>query len=672
MISGEISRTNTWRFGVDIDTKLNVDAVKSVALQRGSITLRIGGIYKSKSDSMDYELIEYLSDINIAVFRNINTKDTLIHSVHDFENVTDKHGSTLQRDIDSISDEYWQKANDKYRAIRPLLGGNPEYFGEKGYLKRSKETGASTRSLKRWINLYRSTNSIASLLDKKRGWKTGNNRIDKNQDIVIDKAIREFYLTKQRPTVQATIREVVKRCNQLKISHPSQNTIRRRISKLSEEEYLKGRGQRKTARQKFEQKSGHFPDADFPLAAVQIDHTPMDVIIVDDKYRHPIGRPFLTMAIDVYSRMIMGYYISLDAPSVTSVAMCLSRSILAKDELLLDFELQDAKWNAFGFPKKIHVDNGSDFRANSLKKSCLMHGIDIEFRPVRVPEYGGHIERLLGTVMSRVHELPGTTFSNITERAEYDSEKHAALTLNELEKWLLIFITKVYHEKIHSTIDRTPKEQWKIGIYGNGFEEGVGLPAMASDKQTVILDFMPSFERTIQRNGVTIEGVTYYDPELNTFINLIDPNNKSKKQKFTFRRDPRDISNIWFFHPIRNQYYNIPVANQSFPSMSIWVYKELQKKVKQDKGTVNEHLIIEGWELMDSVVSEAKKNTKSLRRKEQRRKAHKKSQKAYASIKQESKMETKTSQSNQTSNLDSRNGDYILDDSVDMYYDDIR
>jgi putative transposase len=35
---------------------------------------------------------------------------------------------------------------------------------------------------------------------------------------------------------------------------------------------------------------GRFRGADFPLAIVQIDHTPMDVILVDDVDSQPIGR----------------------------------------------------------------------------------------------------------------------------------------------------------------------------------------------------------------------------------------------------------------------------------------------------------------------------------------------------------------------------------------------
>ena len=53
-----------------------------------------------------------------------------------------------------------------------------------------------------------------------------------------------------------------------------------------------------------------------------------------------------------------------------------------------------------GFPETIHVDNGADFRAEAIKEAGLVHGINIEFRPVGRSNFGGHIERVIGTNIS--------------------------------------------------------------------------------------------------------------------------------------------------------------------------------------------------------------------------------------------------------------------------------
>ncbi len=104
-----------------------------------------------------------------------------------------------------------------------------------------------------------------------------------------------------------------------------------RIEALNDYQVTKARLGSKAAIDKFKAAAGSFPNADYPLAYVQIDHTPLDIEIVDDEFREAIGKPHLTLAIDVFSRMIVGYYLSLEAPSTTSVAMCIASCILSKN-----------------------------------------------------------------------------------------------------------------------------------------------------------------------------------------------------------------------------------------------------------------------------------------------------------------------------------------------------
>ena len=87
----------------------------------------------------------------------------------------------------------------------------------------------------------------------------GDNQLKPHVEKLIQDVINEHFLTIQRPTEESTIREVLKRCYELGIDKPSKNTIRRRISQISEKNYLRGRGFRKRAKQKFTPKPGTFP-----------------------------------------------------------------------------------------------------------------------------------------------------------------------------------------------------------------------------------------------------------------------------------------------------------------------------------------------------------------------------------------------------------------------------
>lgn len=627
-------------------------------MQRGRLTLSKGNIYTNTANNRQCELIEYIDEGMQVLIRYLDSLLTEIISIKQLENVTDIYDKHINIDLTDISDEYWEKAQSKYEAIRPLL---QEQFNSKMIEERANSIGVTKRTIYRWLQAYNSLGSIAGLVDKKRGWQEGGSRLTKEQDNLIQEVIEQFYLHKQRPTIEQTIREVFRRSIDQQIDKPSKGAVRLRVSQISEREKLRKRGQRERAKQKFNPAPHNFPNADYPLSVVQIDHTPVDLILVDNKYRKPIGRPFLTLAIDVYSRMITGYYLSLDAPSVTSVGMCVTRSILPKDKLLLEHSIYGSEWNVFGYPNKIHVDNGSDFRSMNFSKSCEAHGITLEFRPVARPQYGGHIERLIGTFMKEVHGINGTTFSNIKEKDTYDSEKEASLTLAEFETWLLTFITKVYHKKVHSALGRSPSEQWKIGIFGDENTIGIGIPTLPNDEQTLLLDFLPCFHRTIQHFGVTIDGLRYYDQCLNVFINESD--SKGNKKQFLFRRDPRDISRIWFYDPILKKYFTVPFANQKLPSMSLWEHVNVRKVLK-DKGIslANEEQIYVALTEMKMLVEKSSQNTKKARRQEQRSRLHKNSQKNIDEILPILNSPITRKDTN------TQDGDDVLSDSIDFGY----
>ena len=591
-------------------------------LERGRLILQKGNVYVNREDGEQYELIEYLDEDAQVMIQNLHTRQNKIASIHQLENLKINEREDVAVDLSAISDEYWEKALEKYEMIKPLL--NYEQHCPASVKERAKEVGVSDRSLYRWIQAYNSLGSIAGLVDRKRGWAEGNSRLSKEQDELVTTVINKFYLHKQRPTIEQTIREVQRVASQKGLDSPSRRTIRQRILRISEEERLRKRGQKEKAKNKFTPKPNSFPNVDFPLSVIQIDHTPVDLIIVDNQYRKPIGRPYLTLAMDVYSRMITGYYLSLDAPSVTSVAMCIARSILPKERLLLDHNVK-GEWAVFGYPNKIHVDNGTDFRSLDLSKSCEAHGIALEFRPVGRPEFGGHIERVIGTFMKEVHGLSGTTFSNTKEKDTYQSEAEAVMTLDEFETWLINYIVNVYHKRTHSALGMSPVQKWRLGIFGDRDHVGCGYPQMPVDEQTLLLDFLPSEKRTIQHNGVTIDGLRYYDVALNMYINDSDERGKSKE--FLFRRDPRNIGKIWFYDPKLKRYFPIPFADQSLPDMSIWEYKQVRQYLKdKDEKLIHSQQIHDALTEMRELVEQSAQRTKKARRQAQRQKVHAKSE----------------------------------------------
>lgn len=589
---------------------------------RQRLDVQVGALVKNENVIYRIEqIIDFESVIGIAVETG-RSKPLRILELQSIDDGSSEVKHDPHWDIAEIGDSDWKVAETRFAAIQPLI--NALSPGRREVELRAKEVGVDTATLYRWLQKYRGMKNVATLIPRKSGWTQGKGRIPIQAENVVADVIKSYYLTPQRPTATKTVTEVLRQCLLRGVEPPHPTTIRSRIADVSEKERLRGRGFKEKAKNKFLPVPGRYPKTGFPLEVVQIDHSPVDLILVDDIYRKPIGRPWITLAIDIDSRMITGYYLSIDEPSETSVAMCVAHSMLPKEEWLMLHKI-DSTWPVWGIPKKIFVDNGSDFRSDNFQQSCTMYGIDLEFRPPEKPEYGGHIERLMGTVMTEVHDLPGTTFSNIKAREDYDSEKKAVMTKSEFESWLLTFICKVYHQKMHSVIGMTPMRKWEIGIFGNASVMGVGIAPIPVNRHTVLLDFLPHFLRTIQAFGVTIDGLTYYADILRQWINSGDPVCKTKKREFIFRRDPRDISTIWFFDPEIKQYFKVPFADQSLPSMSIWEYQQARDALRREgKKSVNEHQILHAITELRNRVEESKERTKKARRQSQRRKEHEK------------------------------------------------
>ena len=145
----------------------------------------------------------------------------------------------------------------------------------------------------RWLNKLEEAGRVSTLLRKPRN-DIKKSRLESKTQEFVDDVISKFYLTSQRRSVAETCLEVQRLCFENEIVAPHPNTIRNRIQELSEKDVVSARFGSKIAREKFQPIRGSFPGADFPLAVVQMDHTPVDLILVDDKGTAPLSLVYRT------------------------------------------------------------------------------------------------------------------------------------------------------------------------------------------------------------------------------------------------------------------------------------------------------------------------------------------------------------------------------------------
>ena len=357
-----------------------------------------------------------------------------------------------------------------------------------------------------------------------------------------------------------------------------------------------------------------------PLDIIQIDHTKVDVMVVDKETRQSIGRPYITVAIDIFSRMIYGFYISLEAPSYFSVGQCLLNAILPKDDIMRQHQIQ-GEWPVYGLPRKIHMDNGKDFRSMSLHRFCEEFRIEDVYRPVARPEFGGAVERVIGTCMKKMHEIPGTTFSNTFEKGGYDSEEQAAMTIDELEKWYLDFVINIYHKTEHSSLGMTPEEKFYQGVFGLGEDKSIPfLPTVPVDTLKLRMALLPEIKRAVQKNGITIDYVTYFSEVLRKWI--IPTQYKKIKPDLdncvVCRRDPRDISKIYVYDEDIKDYIVVPYADIKRPKINL---SELRASIAEAKRVVTgrdieTHDVFEAYDRLNRYIENAIDQKKIVKRKQ--------------------------------------------------------
>lgn len=525
-------------------------------------------------------------------------------------------------DLGLVTKDKWEEAVQNYEAIASLVSLGTRKRTRADVQSVAESIGKNIATVYRWLDLYESTGLVSSLIRRRRN-DAGKKRLDERVEKIIIDTIENFYLTAQLRTPAKTAYEIRKICLQNSLPAPDASTVRNRIFELSEEYRLRRRRGSKAADERFSPLRGSFPGADFPLAVVQIDHTPVDVIIVDDENRKAIKRPYLTLATDVYSKMCVGFFLSLDHPGGLATGLCISRAILGKESYLHSLGLDHLTWPCWGVMSKIHTDNAKEFRGTLLGKATTQYGIVAERRPKGRPKYGGDVERAFRTYMHEVHnELPGTTFSNVQQKQDYDSEGRAIMSFSALEKWLALFILGVYHQRPHAGNNGIPPiVQWERGINGADGELGTGIPMRVPDENRLKLDFMPFFMRTVQEYGIRNSSITYWSDALRRYIHARNPNARNLKQEYLCRYDPRDLSKIWMFDPEIDRYLEVPYRDLSRSPVSLWEVKDAQRLMKEEsRSSTNEELIFRTIDEMRQIVAEEAAKKKSARVKQQRRK----------------------------------------------------
>lgn len=456
----------------------------------------------------------------------------------------------------------------------------------------------STATLIRWLSFYdRSGRDARSLVpatkargNRKRrflGRRAQKGDLKNNQKAqeraskvaeLIDNAIDEVYLKDQRFTVRAVhdaLTAKIDDANRFRelddqLPLPAKSSLHDVVNKLDDYDVIEARYGKKIADEKYRAVlQGARPTR--PLERVECDHTTTDLFVVDPVMMLPIGRAVLTWMICVYTKMILGFYIGFNPPSYLTVMECLKHAIRPKTYVRRKYSNIRNDWGAYGIPEVLVVDNAREFHGRNLEDACHQLGIVLQYSPRGKPWIRTTVERSYRTIATQLHhQMPGTTFSNIIERADYEPGKTAIITPDVLDEITHKWIADIYQVSAHRGIRDVPALRWEKGI-------AEWPPALPANSEFLDVALGYTEERVVSSRGIELDNLFYNDEELAMVRRTLEPH-----KKVIVKRDPSDLSLIHVYDEKHDKYLAVPAIDQDYTKgLSLYQHTVISRYVRE-------------------------------------------------------------------------------------------
>lgn len=395
--------------------------------------------------------------------------------------------------------------------------------------------GISERTLRRWLARQKAAmvnggNEILALVPHIGARGNRNTRLQEAQQDILQQIIKTKWRSHEARNYKACYRELLMACHTANIPAPSYPTLIARIKADETNHDLRIRHGKRMAYQKNEFVNVLYFDTPIhgsrPFQYVHIDHTQLDIELISSRTGKPLGRPWLSLAVDAWSRRIVALYLTFDPPSYHSVMMTI-RDMVYRFKLLPEF---------------VVVDNGRDFMSTAFESFLHAMGVHLRFRPAGQPRHGAVLERLFGSAHSEyVHNLAGNT--KATKNVRMTTGKHlpvnfAEWTLEAMYFGIDYWATQYYEHERHPALDSSPHEAFMRGLQ----QSGLRPQRQIIPNRDFLIATCPPVDREGMRlvnrqTGVKVNGMLYWNPEFR------DP--RIGGQRFPVRYDPWDASSVY-------------------------------------------------------------------------------------------------------------------------------
>jgi putative transposase len=423
-------------------------------------------------------------------------------------------------------------------------------------VKRKQEPNWKT--LAGWVRQYKEAGMDFRVLIPRNYRKGRRVRIRGEEE---EKVIREFdalYLTMERPVPALLYKNMQVRYHTEKKHNPlakswnlmSRSAFYDRLARLDKFEVTRRRYGLQVAKTMF-MHGGNGPVAEHPLDVVELDATESDCEVWNDEMTAVIGRPWVYVAIDRCTRMVVGIYIGFEPPSAYSLLQCVKNGVLPKN-LRESYPDIPYDWPVMGAWGTAVTDNSKEALSNSLKSVLGILGTDHDLAPILTPQFKGIVERFLKTFNEDgTARIPGKTFGNPVKRGEYISSEAAVLTISQFRYFIHYWLIVDYNYAWHDGIAAVPALLWEERIKGY-------QPRLPEALGEIDGHFGQLHTATLSKTGLTFKYLEYKSAYLS------DLHYKYGNIELSFKVDPIDLSFIYVVDPNNKRLCAVPCDDLTY------------------------------------------------------------------------------------------------------------
>jgi len=397
--------------------------------------------------------------------------------------------------LTELTDAQRSQALGRFGLLRPFLEDGV------ALAEIARQRGLPLRTLERWLHGYRQR-GLAGLARKPRTSRGQHQLATELQHLIEGLALR-----RPRLSAAAVCREVADVAKVNGWRAPSYATVFTIVRSLAPDLVTLAHQGTKVYADRFELL--YRREASRPNEMWQADHTPLDVRVLDERGRP--ARPWLTIVLDDYSRVVAGYALSLHDPSSIQTALALRQAIWRKG---------DPHWSVCGIPETFYTDHGSDFTSQHLEQVSADLHMALVFSIAGKPRGRGKVERIFESMnqLFLCHQ-PGYSPAG-------SPPGRPVLTLPELDARLRTYLVETYHRQPHSETGVPPQARWEA----DGF-----LPRLPDSlEQLDLLLLTVAKPRRVHQDGIHFQGFRYIDLTLAAYVG----------EDVTIRYDPRDLAEL--------------------------------------------------------------------------------------------------------------------------------